>query len=273
MQRFLTLAAALALVTVFAAPAGAASAGREEARLITATTVLEDFRREPDRGLPGWLLERAYGVAVDPGGHQGRLHVRRPARQRRADDPRRARALQQPGVHIPHRRQLRLADRRRSPPTWCSCSPPSAVSRSSRAAPSRWAAAPRWRQGRSAGRARPRPASRPRSIRTRARAACSPAWRSTAPLLKFDSKANRRFYDLYDVNTAKITSGQAHKDSESVRRFLAAIATSANATGSQPAPPPAQPVAQPGAAGPAAPPASGAQTYPMEDPHPGAEPR
>ena len=41
-------------------------------------------------------------------------------------------------------------------------------------------------------RARPRPASRPRSIPTRARAACSPAWRSTAPLLKFDSKANRQ---------------------------------------------------------------------------------
>lgn len=272
MQRFLTLAAALALVTVFAAPAGAASAGREEARLITATTVLEDFRREPDRGLPGWLLERAYGVAIVPEVIKG--------------------AFLFGGRHGNGVLTIRDASGRFSDPVFISLTGGSfgwqigaestdvvlvfATKRSveefgrgtfTLGGSASVAAGPVGRSGEAAAGVSAEIYSYSRTRGLFAGVALD------GTLLKFDSKANRRFYDLYDVNTAKITSGQAHKDSESVRRFLAAIATSANATGSQPAPPPAQPVAQPGAAGPAAPPASGAQTYPMEDPHPGAEPR
>lgn len=272
MQRFLTLAAALALVTVFAAPAGAASAGREEARLITATTVLEDFRREPDRGLPGWLLERAYGVAIVPEVIKG--------------------AFLFGGRHGNGVLTIRDASGRFSDPVFISLTGGSfgwqigaestdvvlvfATKRSveefgrgtfTLGGSASVAAGPVGRSGEAAAGVSAEIYSYSRTRGLFAGVALD------GTLLKFDSKANRRFYDLYDVNTAKITSGQAHKDSESVRRFLAAIATSANATGSQPAPPPAQPVAQPGAAGPAAPAASGAQTYPMEDPHPGAEPR
>jgi lipid-binding SYLF domain-containing protein len=39
---------------------------RADARLITATQVLEELRATPDQGIPGWLMERAYGVAVIP---------------------------------------------------------------------------------------------------------------------------------------------------------------------------------------------------------------
>lgn len=271
MQRFLTLAAALALVTVFAAPAGAAGAGREEARLITAATVLEDFRREPDRGLPSWLLERAYGVAVIPEVIKG--------------------AFLFGGRHGNGVLTIRDASGRFGDPVFISLTGGSfgwqigaqstdvvlvfatkrSVDEFGRGAftlggSASVAAGPVGRSGEAAAGVSAEVYSYSRTRGLFAGVALD------GTLLKFDSKANRRFYNLYDVNTAKITSGQAHKDSESVRRFLAAIATSANATGSQPAPPPAQPVAQPGAAGPAAPPASGAQTYPMEDPHPGAEP-
>ena len=39
---------------------------REDARLITATQVLEELRQTPDQNVPDWLMQRAYGVAVIP---------------------------------------------------------------------------------------------------------------------------------------------------------------------------------------------------------------
>jgi lipid-binding SYLF domain-containing protein len=272
MQRFLTLAAALALVAVFAAPANAADAGREEARLITAASVLEEFRSEPDRGMPSWMLERAYGVAVIPEVIKG--------------------AFIFGGRHGNGVMTIRDASGRFGNPIFISLTGGSvgfqwgaestdvvlvfatkrSVDEFGRGAftlggSASVAAGPVGRSGEAAAGVSAEIYSYSRTRGLFAGVALD------GTLLQFDSKANQRFYNLYDVNTAKITSGQAHKDSESVRRFLAAVATSANTTGSQPASPPAQPVAQPGTAGAAAPPASGAQTYPMEDPHPGAEPR
>jgi lipid-binding SYLF domain-containing protein len=40
--------------------------GREEARLLTATQVLEEVQGMPDQRVPDWLLQRAYGIAVVP---------------------------------------------------------------------------------------------------------------------------------------------------------------------------------------------------------------
>ena len=48
---------------------GAASAfagNREEARVLTATQVLEEMQKMPDQFAPDWLLARAYGIAVIP---------------------------------------------------------------------------------------------------------------------------------------------------------------------------------------------------------------
>jgi lipid-binding SYLF domain-containing protein len=51
---------------IVASPASAATAERQEGRLLTATQVLEELQHTPDQNVPNWLLERAYGVAVVP---------------------------------------------------------------------------------------------------------------------------------------------------------------------------------------------------------------
>jgi lipid-binding SYLF domain-containing protein len=45
---------------------GAVAAERQEARLLTATEVLDELLRMPEQNIPGWLLERAHAVAVVP---------------------------------------------------------------------------------------------------------------------------------------------------------------------------------------------------------------
>ena len=271
MQRFVTLAAVLALAGAFAAPARAGDAGREEARLITAATVLEEFRREPDRGLPTWLLERAYGVAVIPevikgafifGGRYGNGVMTIRDASGHFGNPI---FISLTGGSFGWQIGAQSTDvvlvfaTRRSVDEFGRGAFTLGVSGSV-------AAGPVGRSGEAAAGVSAEVYSYSRSRGLFAGVALD----GTA--IKFDSKANRRFYNVYDLDTASITSGRVHKDSESVRRFLAAVATSANATGAAPAAPAAQPVPQPGAAAPAAPPASGAQSFPMEDPHPGAEP-
>src|SRR5579871_2674788 len=71
MNRSQFLAALLLSSAALALPIGQACAqahepSREDARLITATQVLEELRRTPDQNVPAWLLQRAYGVAVIP---------------------------------------------------------------------------------------------------------------------------------------------------------------------------------------------------------------
>ncbi len=56
-----------ALAALLAASASLATAGeRETARVLTATTVLEELRASRDQAIPDRLLERAYGIAVVP---------------------------------------------------------------------------------------------------------------------------------------------------------------------------------------------------------------
>jgi lipid-binding SYLF domain-containing protein len=62
-NNFVSLLAGTALA-LFLAPAHAA--GREEARILTATQVLEELRGSRDQAIPDRLLERAYGIAVVP---------------------------------------------------------------------------------------------------------------------------------------------------------------------------------------------------------------
>ena len=71
MKRILWLGALLcsALVTLSPGLARAedtSAPAREQARLITATDVLEMLRATPDQNVPAWLMQRAYGVAVIP---------------------------------------------------------------------------------------------------------------------------------------------------------------------------------------------------------------
>lgn len=46
--------------------ANADAASRQEALLITASQVVEELRQTPDQNIPNWLLDRAYAVAVVP---------------------------------------------------------------------------------------------------------------------------------------------------------------------------------------------------------------
>ena len=62
-RRALLALAAAALLPV--AP-GALAGAREEARLLEATSVLEDAQAMPDQWAPDWLLRRAQGIAVLP---------------------------------------------------------------------------------------------------------------------------------------------------------------------------------------------------------------
>lgn len=95
--------------------------------------------------------------------------------------------------------------------------------------------------------------------------------------LSINEKSNRAFYGRKDVLASEIISGAAMSpDSENARRFLAALALSTGETAETSSSATVAPSAvTPGAAqaSPHAAPASGeVQTFPMEDPAPGAEP-
>jgi hypothetical protein len=94
-------------------------------------------------------------------------------------------------------------------------------------------------------------------------------------VVAFDSKANQFFYNNENVTTDMITSGKVTTHSQAAQRFAAAVATS---TQDNTPPPPPSPTAQ--SAPPPnvpvqsdAPASSGVKTYPIEDPHPGGEPK
>jgi lipid-binding SYLF domain-containing protein len=57
---------ALAGVALAIGAAGAHAQAREEGKLLLASQVLEELRDAGDRSIPNWLLERAYGIAVIP---------------------------------------------------------------------------------------------------------------------------------------------------------------------------------------------------------------
>ncbi len=92
--------------------------------------------------------------------------------------------------------------------------------------------------------------------------------------ISINDKGNRNFYGRKDVLPSEIVSGAAAPQSENASRFLAALARSTGESAESPAgtatvahPNPSntgQPAAQPGS--------SGVQTFPMEDPAPGQEP-
>jgi hypothetical protein len=94
-------------------------------------------------------------------------------------------------------------------------------------------------------------------------------------VVAFDNKANQFFYNNESVTTDMITTGNVTTHSESARRFAESVALStkddtppAPAAAAQTAPPPNNPPVAPNA-----PPSSGVKTFPIEDPHPGGEPK
>jgi len=250
------------------------SHAREDARLITATQVLEELRQTPDQNVPDWIMQRAYGVAVIPevikgafmfGGRYGNgvLTVRDAA-----------------SGHFSNPIFITLVGGSvgwqigATSTTSCWYSSRPAASRILRAANSRWVPTPRsppgpWTTGRAAAgiNAEIYSYSRARGL------FAGVALDGTA--LAFDRTATNC------STTMKRHHGRDHQrkdtsNAESARHFLAAVAVSAN--GAAPAPlaqrlrPRRRPLLrQPRPAMPPA--ASGVRTFPTEDSKPASPPQ
>jgi lipid-binding SYLF domain-containing protein len=264
-----------ALLLAVLLPVAAASAQtREDARLITATQVLNELRATPDQNIPAWLMERAYGVAVIPdvikgafifGGRYGNgvLSVRDSAG--RFSNPI---FLSLTGGSVGWQIGAQSTDvvlvfvTRRSVEDF-------ARGQITLGASASVAAGPLGRQGEAAAGVNAEIYSYSRTRGLFAGIALD----GTA--LRFEPRTNRDFYGR-DVTAADITSGNAKPSStETVRRFLEALAAGLPAgspSGAAPAPAVGTPVAPAGTA-PAAPASGGAQSFPLEDRSPGNEPR
>jgi lipid-binding SYLF domain-containing protein len=245
---------------------------REDARLITATQVLDTLRDTPDSRVPDWLMQRAYGVAVIPevvkgafilGGRYGNgvLTVRDSAN--RFGNPIFIRLI---GGSVGWQVGGSSTDvvlifvTARSVENFARGKFTLGVNASV-------AAGPVGRQADAGGGVNVEVYAYSRTRGLFAGVALD------GTVLAFDNKANEFFYSNESVNTTMITSGKVRTHSEAAHRFAAAVAASTNDTGPPSPVPTAETPPPPAAAPPATPAASGVKTYPMEDSHPGGEPK
>ncbi|MGH8253016.1 MAG: lipid-binding SYLF domain-containing protein [Steroidobacteraceae bacterium] len=263
---------ALLVFSAFLLPTGVALAqSAEDARLVTATQVLDELRATPDQHVPEWLFDRAYGVAVIPNVLKG--------------------AFIFGGRHGNGVMVSRDATGRYSNPVFISLTGGSfgwqigaqaadvvlvfATSRSlenfsrgqfTLGATASVAAGPLGRTGEAL-------AGKEAEIYSYSRARglfAGVALDGTA--LVFDRGANRDFYG-HDVTTNDIFHGTATTNSESARRFIAAVvASQSSAAPNATAPTGPAPVATPVPAAAPPAPAQPAQSFPLADPTPGGEP-
>jgi lipid-binding SYLF domain-containing protein len=254
---------------------------REDARLITAREVLEELRAAPDQNVPDWLMQRAYGIAVVPevikgalmfGGRfgSGVLTVRDPAG--RFSNPI---FITLVGGSFGWQVGATSTDvvlvfvTQRSIENF-------ARGKFTLGGDASVAAGPVGRQGEAAAGVNAEIYSYSRSRGLFAGVALD------GTEIAFDRSANRAFYADPGATTDSITSGKDTTNSESARRFLAAIAQSAYPAGNEPAAPAtaATPAGAPAAAPSAgqtpaspAPAPAGTHSYPLEDSQPGREPQ
>jgi lipid-binding SYLF domain-containing protein len=277
MNHFSPPRALLLVLSALLLPTGAAWAqSREDARLVTATQVLEELRATPDQHVPTWLLDRAYGVAVIPnvvkgafifGGRHGNGVLTSRDEAGRFSNPV---FISLTGGSFGWQIGAQSADvvlvfaTRRSLENF-------ARGQFTLGASASVAAGPLGRTGEAAAGVQAEIYSYSRARGLFAGVALD----GTA--LVFDRKANRSFYG-HDVTADDIFLGTAKTSSESARRFIAAIvagmsAGGAGSSGSAVNPPPVVTPA-PGAAPAAAPAqgAEGAKSFPLADPKPGSEP-
>jgi lipid-binding SYLF domain-containing protein len=254
--------------------AQAAEQSREEARLITATQVLDELRETPDKGVPDWLMQRAYGVAVIPevikgafifGGRYGDgvMLVRDSAD--RFGNPIFIRLI---GGSVGWQIGATSTD------VVLIFVTPRSVQNFARGkftlgVDASVAAGPVGRQGEASAGVNAEVYSYSRSRGLFAGAALD------GTVVAFDRKANEFFYSNESVTTDMITSGRVTTHSEPARRFMSAVALSTKDNPPPPGPSPTSQTAPPPNAPPppASAPSSGVKTYPVEDPHPGGEPK
>jgi len=274
-----TVLTALLSTWMLLVPAGAVLAESaensvEDARLITATQVLEELHDTPDKGVPDWLMQRAYGVAVVPevikgafifGGRYGNgVMIVRDSADRFGNPI----FIHLIGGSVGWQVGATATD------VVLIFVTPRSVQNFARGkftlgADASVAAGPLGRQGEAAAGLSAEVYSYSRSRGLFAGVALD------GTVVAFDNRANQFFYGNEHVTTEMITSGKVTTHSEYARRFAAAVATStkdnpppAPTTAAQAAPPPPNAPAPP-----AAQPPNAVKTFPIEDPHPGGEPK
>ena len=252
---------------------------KEDLRLKTATSILNELRDTPDSRVPDWLMQRAYGVAVIPevikgafifGGRYGDgVMVTRDEHDRFGNPI----FIHLAGGSFGWQVGATSTDvvlifvTRRSVENF-------ARGKFTLGADASVAAGPLGRQGEAAAGISAEVYSYSRSRGLFAGVALD------GTVLAFDNKANQFFYHNESVNSALITSGKAKVDSEPARRFVRAVELSTQddsaptASQASPAnPPPASNMPPPAPSSAASPAGNGVKTYPAEDPNPGQEPR
>jgi lipid-binding SYLF domain-containing protein len=252
---------------------GAHAQGREEARLLTASQVLNDALGSPDQFVPTRLLERAYGIAVVPdvtkiafffGGRRGNgvLVARDPSGH--FSDPVFVNltggsfgfqwGVQSTDVILVFTTK-RSIDRIASGQLTLGADASVAAGPVGRAA--------------SAG-TNPTFSAEVYSYSRNRGLFVGVALDGSA--LTIDNDADARFYDKGVVSAYDIIGGTVKSNSDIAKRFLDAIARSSSG-GEVAAPPPPAPVNGPAPPPPAPAPSGAAQTFPMSDPKPGQEPQ
>jgi lipid-binding SYLF domain-containing protein len=265
------LAGSLAALALLFVSVTAQAQGREEARLLTASQVLNEALGSPDQFVPTRLLERAYGIAVVPdvteiafffGGRRGNgvLVARDPSGH--FSDPIFVNltggsfgfqwGVQSTDVILVFTTK-RSIDRIASGQLTLGADASVAAGPVGRAA--------------SAG-TDPTLSAEVYSYSRNRGLFVGIALDGSG--LTIDNNADARFYDKGVVSAYDIINGTVRTNSDIAKRFLDSVARSTG--GGESAPPPAPVNAPPPAAPAPAPATGGAQTYPMSDPKPGQEP-
>jgi len=273
------LAAAFAFLGLALLARPAHAGAPEDARLTTATDVLEELRGSPDQGVPTWLFDRAYGVAVIPNvikgaffvggrGGKGVLVSRDPSG--RFSDPL---FLTLAGANFGLQWGAQASDvvlvfaTRRSLEHF-------ARGQLTLGATASVAAGPVGRAGEASAGVQAEIYSYSRARGLFAGIALD------GTVLAVDRKSNRGYYGR-DVGSAEVLAGTARGNSESARRFIATLVSmlsadtrgSAGQQGTPAASAPLPPAGAPGAPGAPAQDGPATRSFPLPDPTPGAEPR
>lgn len=265
------LAALLAALALVLTSTAVQAQGREEARLLTASQVLNDALGSPDQFVPTRLLERAYGIAVVPdvtkiafffGGRRGNgvLVARDP--NGHFSDPI---FVNLTGGSFGFQWGVTSTDvilvftTKRSIDRIASGQLTLGADASVAAGP----------VGRTASAGTDPTLSAEVYSYSRSRGLFA-GIALDGSALSIDNNADARFYDKGVVNAYDIINGSVRTNSDIARRYLDTVARSTGATAAAPAPPPPGSTAPPAAGPPAN---AGAQTFPLADPKPGQEPQ
>ena len=264
------LAALLAALTLVFTSVAAHAQGREEARLLTASQVLNDALGSPVQFVPTRLLERAYGIAVVPdvtkiafffGARRGNgvLVARDPSGH--FSDPI---FVNLTGGSFGFQWGVTSTDvilvftTKRSIDRIASGQLTLGADASVAAGP----------VGRTASAGTDPTLSAEVYSYSRSRGLFA-GIALDGSALSIDNNADARFYDKGVVNAYDIINGSVRTNSDIAKRYLETVARSSGSASAAP-PPPAPPTAAPPAS---VPPAGSAQTFPLSDPKPGQEPQ